>query len=79
MPSDPVDSENQTIVYKDWKFTDTWKEMEKLVDAGKARAIGVSNFGIRNLETLLESAKIVPAVNQIELHINCSYTVCSLP
>ncbi|KAI5449689.1 hypothetical protein NCC49_004150 [Naganishia albida] len=65
---DPVDSENQTIVYKDWKFTDTWKEMEKLVDAGKARAIGVSNFGIRNLETLLQSAKIVPAVNQIELH-----------
>jgi hypothetical protein len=47
--------------------------MEKLVDAGKARAIGVSNFGIRNLETLLESAKVVPAVNQIELHPNFSY------
>ncbi|KAJ9114023.1 hypothetical protein QFC22_005843 [Naganishia vaughanmartiniae] len=69
---DPIDSEKQTIVYKDWKFTDTWKEMEKLVETGKARAIGVSNFGIRNLETLLASAKVVPAVNQIELHINWS-------
>lgn len=46
--------------------------MEKLVETGKARAIGVSNFGIRNLETLLESAKVVPAVDQIELHVNCS-------
>lgn len=48
--------------------------MEKLVDAGKARAIGVSNFGIRNLETLLESAKIVPAVNQVEIH-PCSFVL----
>lgn len=48
--------------------------MEKLVETGKARAIGVSNFGIRNLETLLASAKVVPAVNQIELHVNCKQT-----
>lgn len=48
--------------------------MEKLLDSGKTRAIGVSNFGIRNLETLLESAKVVPAVCQLELHPACPST-----
>jgi glycerol 2-dehydrogenase (NADP+) len=71
---DPIDSENQTIVYKDWRFTDTWREMEKLLDSGKARAIGVANFGIRNLETLLASARVVSAVCQLELHVHCPST-----
>ncbi|KAH7367646.1 GCY protein [Plectosphaerella cucumerina] len=54
----------------DWDFVDTWREMQKLVGSGKVRNIGVSNFGIRNLERLLAdpSCKTVPAVNQIELH-----------
>lgn len=54
----------------DWDFVDTWREMQKLVGSGKVRNIGVSNFGIRNLERLLAdpSCKILPAVNQIELH-----------
>jgi glycerol 2-dehydrogenase (NADP+) len=44
--------------------------MQKLPATGKVRNIGVSNFGIRNLEKLLnnQTCKIVPAVNQIELH-----------
>jgi glycerol 2-dehydrogenase (NADP+) len=47
-------------------------EMQKLPATGKVRNIGVSNFGIKNLEILLNdpSCKIVPAVNQIELHPN---------
>jgi len=47
--------------------------MQKLPATGKVKAIGVSNFGIKNLEILLNdpSCKIVPAVNQIELHPNC--------
>lgn len=46
--------------------------MQKLVGTGKVRNIGVSNFVISNLEKLLKdpSCKIVPAVNQIELHPN---------
>jgi glycerol 2-dehydrogenase (NADP+) len=54
----------------DWDFVDTWREMQKLVGSGKVRNIGVSNFGIHNLERLLAdpSCKTVPAVNQIELH-----------
>ena len=47
--------------------------MQKLPVSGRVKNIGVSNFGIRNLEILLNdpSCKIVPAVNQIELHPNC--------
>lgn len=44
--------------------------MEALLSTGKVKNIGVSNFQIRHLEKLLSdpSCKIVPAVNQIELH-----------
>lgn len=48
-------------------FVDTWKTFEKLHADGRARAIGVSNFRVEHLETLLESASVVPAVNQIQL------------
>ncbi|KAI5921325.1 aldo-keto reductase [Camillea tinctor] len=46
----------------------TWKAMEALVDSGKARSIGLSNFNLLKTKKLLESARIIPAVNQIELH-----------
>ncbi|RJE24266.1 Aldo/keto reductase family [Aspergillus sclerotialis] len=56
----------------DWDFIKTWQELQKLPATGKVKNIGVSNFGIKNLEKLLNdpSCKIVPAVNQIELHPN---------
>jgi len=56
----------------DWDFIKTWQEMQKLPATGKVKNIGVSNFGIKNLEKLLNdpSCKTVPAVNQIELHPN---------
>jgi glycerol 2-dehydrogenase (NADP+) len=46
--------------------------MQKLPATGKVRNIGVSNFGIKNLEILLNdpSCKTIPAVDQIELHPN---------
>jgi 2,5-diketo-D-gluconate reductase A len=49
-------------------FTQAWKAMEKLYDAGHIRAIGVSNFLPEHLDTLLAEAATVPAVNQIEVH-----------
>ncbi|PPR02304.1 hypothetical protein CVT24_011642 [Panaeolus cyanescens] len=49
-------------------FNQSWAEMEKLLETGKVRAIGVSNFSIKTLEQLFKTAKIVPAVNQVELH-----------
>lgn len=42
--------------------------MEKLLETGKVRAIGVSNFTKNRLEDLLSKTKITPAVNQIEAH-----------
>ncbi|RAK95380.1 uncharacterized protein BO80DRAFT_368900 [Aspergillus ibericus CBS 121593] len=51
-----------------WNYTFTWAAMEKLVEKGKAKSIGVSNFNILKLKKLLEFAKIPPLVNQVELH-----------
>lgn len=45
-----------------------WEQFEGLQGAGLSKSIGVSNFGVEELETLLASAKIKPAVNQILLH-----------
>lgn len=42
--------------------------MEKLLDTGKVKAIGVSNFTVRHLEHLLPHVNVVPAVNQVEAH-----------
>ncbi|WVZ98844.1 hypothetical protein U9M48_044221 [Paspalum notatum var. saurae] len=46
----------------------TWAAMEKLYDAGKARAIGVSNFSSKKLVDLLAVARVPPAVDQVECH-----------
>ncbi|KAL2621138.1 hypothetical protein R1flu_001343 [Riccia fluitans] len=45
---------------------DTWQAMEKMVEEGKVRNIGVSNFSSKKLSGVLDYAKIVPAVNQVE-------------
>ena len=42
--------------------------MEECVSKGFTKAIGISNFTITKTETLLKTAKIIPAVNQVECH-----------
>lgn len=49
-------------------YVSTWQTFEKLMAAGKARSIGVSNFKPAHLDRLLAETDIVPAVNQIELN-----------
>lgn len=46
----------------------TWRAMEQIQAAGKARAIGVSNFLIDHLDQLAETATVMPSINQIEFH-----------
>ena len=48
---------------------EVWKALEEAYEAGKIRAIGVSNFEIDDLNNLLAGARVVPAVNQIRVHI----------
>jgi len=54
--------------YIDIPIIDTWREMEKLVDEGLVRNIGVSNFTSVKTEKLWTEARIKPSVNQVEMH-----------
>ena len=45
-----------------------WREMEKLVDSGKVKSIGVSNFSSVQIEKISKIARIPIAVNQVECH-----------
>lgn len=49
-------------------FVETWSALEKALEAGKVRGIGVSNFNPHHLDTLVASASVIPALNQVELH-----------
>ncbi len=49
-------------------FVESYLLLEEIYASGKAKAIGVSNFQTHHMDKLLAKAKIVPAVNQIELH-----------
>jgi 2,5-diketo-D-gluconate reductase A len=55
------------LPHKD-NYVRTWQGFEDILRAGKARAIGVSNFQPAHLDRLAEETSVVPAVNQIELH-----------
>jgi diketogulonate reductase-like aldo/keto reductase len=52
----------------DKELQDTWAAIEKVKESGKAKEIGVSNYTKAHLETTLKTAKIPPAINQIEFH-----------
>ena len=53
----------------EWKTrnAEVWRAMEDLYQEGKIRAIGVSNFLPHHLDALLETARVIPAVNQVRL------------
>jgi len=65
---DPKNPDGTLQTTDDVSFSESWAEIEKLLETGKVRAIGVSNFSVKNLEKLFETAKITPAVNQVEMH-----------
>ncbi|PYI68993.1 2,5-diketo-D-gluconic acid reductase [Arthrobacter livingstonensis] len=49
-------------------FLESWRALEELLAEGRVRAVGVSNFLPEHLQRILDAGRIVPAVNQIELH-----------
>ena len=48
--------------------------MEEAAEAGKVRTLGISNFHVHHVDALLESARVVPAVNQVECHVHLQNT-----
>ncbi|WP_313100474.1 aldo/keto reductase [Epilithonimonas sp.] len=56
--------------FENWKEinAETWKAMEELYKSGVVKTIGVSNFMLPQIKALLETAQVIPAVNQIEFH-----------
>jgi aldehyde reductase len=65
---DPRD-QNDDVIYDDGvTLLDTWKAMESFVDRGRCRAIGLSDITLDRLLPLYESARIKPAVVQVESH-----------
>ncbi|MCR5602710.1 MAG: aldo/keto reductase [Lachnospiraceae bacterium] len=55
---------------ENWKVLDieTWQAMEKLVERGKVKRLGLSNFLPHHLKNILDNCRIKPVVDQLELH-----------
>jgi aldehyde reductase len=65
---DPRDQTGNVIYDRGVTLLDTWRAMESLVDQGKCRAIGLSDITLDGLVPIYESARIKPAVVQVESH-----------
>jgi alcohol dehydrogenase (NADP+) len=65
---DPRDQNGNVLYDRGVTLFDTWKAMESLVDGGKCRAIGLSDIGLNGLSPIYDSARIKPAVVQVEAH-----------
>jgi alcohol dehydrogenase (NADP+) len=65
---DPRDQNGNVLYDRGVTLLDTWRAMEALVDHGKCRAVGLSDIGLDELLPIYESARIKPAVVQVEAH-----------
>lgn len=65
---DPRDQNGNVIYDKGVTLLDTWRAMESLVDHGRCRAIGLSDVSLNELLPIYESARIKPAVVEVEAH-----------
>jgi alcohol dehydrogenase (NADP+) len=65
---DPRDKNGNVLYDHDVTLLDTWNAMETLFDHGKCRAIGLSDVSLNELIPIYESARIKPAVVQVEAH-----------
>jgi alcohol dehydrogenase (NADP+) len=65
---DPRDQNGNVVYDREVTLLDTWRAMESLVDRGRCRAIGLSDISLDRLLPIYESARIKPAVVQVESH-----------
>ncbi len=65
---DPRDANGNVIYDKGVKLLDTWGALEKLVEEGKCKAIGLSDIGLDGVKEIFEAATIKPAVVHVESH-----------
>ena len=65
---DPRDESGNVIYDRGVTLLDTWKALETLVEHGRCRAIGLSDVTLDTLKPIYESARIKPAVVQVESH-----------
>ncbi|XP_067888813.1 aldo-keto reductase family 1 member A1-A isoform X2 [Heterodontus francisci] len=61
-------NDDGTVRYANTDYKDTWKAMEKLLEKGLVKAIGLSNFNAKQIDDILSIATYRPVVNQIECH-----------
>jgi len=68
------------LIHAPWPWTDrgsdhtegniaAWKAMEEIYKSGRAKAIGVSNFSVKDIQAILDNGTVVPAANQIKFFI----------
>jgi diketogulonate reductase-like aldo/keto reductase len=65
---DPRDERGQVIYDSGLSLGETWQAMERLVDEGQCAAIGLSNVNLAKLQEVVEAARIIPAVVEVESH-----------
>jgi alcohol dehydrogenase (NADP+) len=65
---DPRDKNDNVIYDQETTLMDTWRAMEKLVDRGICKAIGLSDVSLEQLREVFDQARIKPSVVQIESH-----------
>lgn len=65
---DPRDANGNVIYDKGVTLLDTWRSLEKLVDEGKCKAIGLSDISLEKVKQIVKAARIKPAVVHVESH-----------
>lgn len=65
----PINEDGKVLLDMNTNNTATWEEMEKQVDLGKVRAIGLSNFNYSQVMEIHKVARIPISVIQMEMHV----------
>src|SRR5882762_9318208 len=64
----PTDEHGQVIYDSEVTLIETWQALERLVDGGRCRSIGLSDVSLEKLREIVAAARIKPAVVQVESH-----------